>query len=413
MFSIRLPLLPLLFFVLATGGALAATVKTGAQVAAEDDFSHLKGKKFGLVTNATAVVEGRHLLDLLLASGTSPSIIFVPEHGLKGKAEDGVHIPDTADAGIPVLSLYGDRKKPRPSDLAGLDLLVFDLQDIGTRFYTYIATMGLAMESAAAAGIPFVVFDRPNPLGGDYVSGFVRERGLSSLTALFPVPIAYGLTVGELALMVKGESMLPGLDRLDLTVVRMEGWRRNMRWPDTGLAWIPTSPNIPDYETALLYPGLGLLEATGASEGRGTREPFKLAGHPALNAEILAETLNARALPGIRFEPATFAPAAIPGMASSPKFKGRPVAGVRIKITDQSILRPVETGVAVMAALYAALPATEQQIFFRKGLDLMAGTDRLQRSLEFQRSPDEIQNLWRVEVDKFRQTRAPYLLYGP
>jgi uncharacterized protein YbbC (DUF1343 family) len=207
--------------------------------------------------------------------------------------------------------------------------------------------------------------------------------------------------------------MLPGLDRLDLTVVRMEGWRRNMRWPDTGLAWIPTSPNIPDYETALLYPGLGLLEATGASEGRGTREPFKLAGHPALNAEILAETLNARALPGIRFEPATFAPAAIPGMASSPKFKGRPVAGVRIKITDQSILRPVETGVAVMAALYAALPATEQQIFFRKGLDLMAGTDRLQRSLEFQRSPDEIQNLWRVEVDKFRQTRAPYLLYGP
>jgi uncharacterized protein YbbC (DUF1343 family) len=205
--------------------------------------------------------------------------------------------------------------------------------------------------------------------------------------------------------------MLPGLDRLELTVVQMEGWRRSMRWPDTGLPWVPTSPNIPDYETSLLYAGVGLLEATSASEGRGTREPFKLAGAPAVDAAKLAENLNARALPGVRFEPATFSPTAIPGMSSSPKFKDSQVAGVRIEITDQSVLLPVETGVSVMAAIYESVPETEKKTFFRKGIDLMAGTDLLQKSMELQRSSDEIQNLWRAEVEEFRRSRERYLIY--
>jgi uncharacterized protein YbbC (DUF1343 family) len=404
-------LLALLIILLPALASHAATVKTGAQVAAEDGFSVLKGKKFGLVTNATAMVEGRHLLDLMIASGTAPSVIFGPEHGLKGKTEDGVRIADASEDDIPVLSLYGDRKKPRLGDLAGLDLLVFDIQDIGARFYTFISTMGLAMQGAAEAGIPFVVLDRPNPLGGNYVSGFVRESGLSSFTSLFPVPIAHGMTVGELARMVKGESMLPGLDRLELTVVKMEGWRRSMRWPDTGLPWVPTSPNIPDYETSLLYAGVGLLEATSASEGRGTREPFKLAGAPALDGRKLAERLNAQALPGVRFEPAAFSPTTIPGMSSHPKFKDRPVGGVRIEITDQSVLLPVETGVSVMAAIYESLPEAEKKAFFRKGIDLMAGTTLLQSSLELRRSPDEIQDLWRAEVEEFRRSRERYLIY--
>lgn len=412
MYRIVRLLLPLLIIFPSAVAAQTAAVKTGAQVAAEDAFSLLKGKKFGLVTNATAMVEGRHLLDLLISSGAAPTLLFVPEHGLKGKAEDGVRIADAFERDIPVVSLYGDRKKPRPVDLAGLDLLVFDIQDIGARFYTYISTMGLAMQGAAEAGIPFLVLDRPNPLGGNYVSGFVRESGLSSFTSLFPIPIAHGMTVGELALMVKGESMLPGLGGLVLTVAQMKGWRRSMRWPDTGLAWVPTSPNIPDYETSLLYAGVGLLEATSASEGRGTREPFRFAGAPAVDAAKLAEKLNARALPGVRFEPATFSPIAIPGMSSSPKFKDRPVAGVRIEITDQSVLLPVETGVSVMAALYESLPATEKKTFFRQGIDLMAGTNRLQRSMELQRGSEEIQHLWRAEVEAFRKTRERYLIYA-
>jgi uncharacterized protein YbbC (DUF1343 family) len=269
------------------------------------------------------------------------------------------------------------------------------------------------MQGAAEAGIPFVVLDRPNPLGGNYVSGFVRESGYASFTSLFPVPIAHGMTVGELARMIKGESMLPGLEHLELTVVRMEGWRRSLRWPDTGLAWVPTSPNIPDYETSLLYAGVGLLEATRASEGRGTREPFKLVGAPAVDAAKLAGKLNALALPGVRFEPAAFVPTAIPGMSSSPKFRGRSVAGVRIAITDQSVFLPVETGVSVLAALYEALPATEQKSFFRKGLDLMAGTHLLQSSLESQLGAAAIQDLWQAEVEAFRRSRERYLLYGP
>jgi uncharacterized protein YbbC (DUF1343 family) len=184
-----------------------------------------------------------------------------------------------------------------------------------------------------------------------------------------------------------------------------------MRWPDTGLPWVPTSPNIPDYETSLLYAGVGLLEATSASEGRGTREPFKLAGAPALDGRKLAERLNAQALPGVRFEPAAFSPTTIPGMSSHPKFKDRPVGGVRIEITDQSVLLPVETGVSVMAAIYDSLPEAEKKAFFRKGIDLMAGSTLLQSSLELRRSPDEIQDLWRAEVEEFRRSRERYLIY--
>lgn len=407
-----LPLLLLLIVLLSAASAEAAAVKTGAQVAAEDGFSLLRERKFGLLTNATASVEGRHLLDHMLAAGSPPSVIFVPEHGLKGTAEDGVHIADATEDGIPVVSLYGSRMKPRPADLAGLDLLVFDIQDIGVRFYTYISSMGLAMQAAAEAGIPFVVLDRPNPLGGDYVSGFVREAGLASFTSLFPVPIAHGLTVGELARMIKGEAMLPGLADLDLTIVRMQGWRRQMRWPDTGLAWVPTSPNIPDYESALLYAGVGLLEATSASEGRGTRQPFKLAGAPGLDGGKLAKNLNGLALPGVRFAPAAYVPTAIAGMSSNPKFKDRQVTGVRIEVTDQGALLPVETGVALLAALYESMPKAERKVFFRKGIELMAGTDRLQKALERQHSAKEIQELWRPEVETFRKSRERYLLYG-
>lgn len=406
------PLLLVLIVLLPPALTHAAAVKTGAQVAAEDGFSLLRGRKFGLLTNATATVEGRHLLDRMLAAGTPPAVIFVPEHGLRGTAEDGVHIADAAEGDIPVVSLYGNRMKPRPVDLAGLDLLVFDIQDIGVRFYTYISSMGLAMQAAAEAGIPFVAFDRPNPLGGDYVAGFVREDGLSSFTSLFPVPIAHGLTVGELARMIKGEAMLPGLANLDLSIVRMEGWRRQMRWPDTGLAWVPTSPNIPDYESSLLYAGVGLLEATSASEGRGTRAPFKLAGAPGLDGEKLAKSLNDLALPGVWFAPAAYVPIAIPGMSSNPKFKDRQIPGVRIEVTDQGALLPVETGVALLAFLYEALPEAEKKVFFRKGIELMAGTGRLQKALEQQRSPGEIQTLWQAEIAAFRKSRERYLLYG-
>ncbi|HWI41491.1 MAG TPA: DUF1343 domain-containing protein [Verrucomicrobiae bacterium] len=403
--------LAVILLLLSCSASHAAPVRTGAQVLAEDGFSLLRGKKFALLTNATARVGGSHILDLMAAAGVMPALLMVPEHGLKGAAEDGVHVGNSVHMDIPVISLYGDHKKPRRQDLREIDLLVFDIQDVGARFYTYISTMGLAMQGAAEAGVPFMVLDRPNPLGGEYVAGFVREKEFSSFTALYPVPVAHGMTVGEMAMMVRGEEMLPGLQQLDLTVVRMEGWERGMRWPDTGLAWTPTSPNVPDFETALLYAGTGLLEATSASEGRGTREPFKLAGLPAVDGSKLAEELNALKLPGLRFEPATFTPAAIPGMSSTPKFRNRAVSGVRVTVTDHRSVRPVETGVSLLCALYGAVPA-QRQSFFRRGLGEMAGSRLLQRSVEKGLSGEEIAALWGGEVAAFRKARDRYLLYG-
>ncbi|HBG08181.1 MAG: hypothetical protein A2075_18290 [Geobacteraceae bacterium GWC2_58_44] len=390
----------------------AHTVKIGAVILDDQGFQSLKGKKFALVTNHSATVGGVHLLDLMEKKGVQPAVIFTPEHGLKGIAEDGVHLPDDSAAGIPVKSLYGATKKPRQEDLKGLDLVLFDIQDAGVRFYTYISTMGLAMQAAALSGIPFVVLDRPNPLGGNYVSGFVRQELPATFTSLYPIPVAHGMTVGELAGMIKGEGMLPGLSQLELSVVRMQGWQRSMRWPDTGLPWIATSPNIAVFESALLYPGTGLLEATGASEGRGSAQPFRLAGLPGLDAQALAQRLNEEELAGLRFEPVQFTPVSLPGFSSVPKYRNRELGGVRIEITDYRSVLPVEAGVAIIGALYDALPEPGRAAFFRWGFDDMAGSDAMRKGVQAGEPPGMIVARWNAEVEDFLDLRKGYLLYG-
>ncbi|WP_198419438.1 exo-beta-N-acetylmuramidase NamZ family protein [Geomonas terrae] len=391
--------------------SLAGTVKTGAEVLSEQNFLPLQGKRFALVTNQSAVVGGTHIIELMRQKGVHPALIFTPEHGLKGNAEDGVKLADDDSATIPVKSLYGVTKKPRPEDLKGIDLIVFDIQDAGVRFYTYISTMGLAMEAAAQAGIPFMVLDRPNPLGGDYVAGFVRDKIPGSFTSLYPIPLAHGMTVGELAGMIKGEAMLPGLARLELSVVRMHGWERGMRWPDTTLTWVATSPNLAALESVLLYPGTGLLEGTGASEGRGSSTPFRLAGWPGIDANALAQRLNEQQLPGVRFSPVLFTPVRLPGISSAPKYRDREVAGVSLSITDCRKLLPVETGVAVLKALQEALPEKARTAFFRGGFDDMAGSAELRKALVAGLSAQQIELLWTPGVEAFLERRRPYLLY--
>ncbi|GIV61882.1 MAG: hypothetical protein KatS3mg044_0748 [Rhodothermaceae bacterium] len=390
-------------------------VRTGAAVLADEAFRPLDGLRVGLIVNHTARVDSVHLIDLLHAAPhVTLAALFGPEHGLRGEADAGEAVADGRDirTGVPVYSLYGTTRKPTPAMLAGLDALVFDIQDIGARFYTYISTMGLAMQAAAEAGIPFYVLDRPNPLGGETVTGFVLDTTYASFVGAYPIPIVHGLTVGELARMIQGEGMLPGLDALDLRVIPMQGWRRAMQWPDTGLPWIGPSPNIPDFETALVYPGTCFLEGTTASEGRGTRAPFRQVGAPWVDAEALADTLNGRGLPGIRFEPVTFTPEAIPGMASDPKHRGLPVHGVRLVVTDRHAYRPVATGLHVLAALYRQAPPTERTAFLKeRWLNLLAGTDRLYRHLVDGTPVDPLTASWSEEVAVFRQRRAPYLLY--
>ncbi len=388
---------------------------TGAQRLVDSGFAALDGMRVGLVTNHTATVDTAdggpgHLIDRLYAApNVTLAALFGPEHGLRGTAEAGAAVASGSDAatGVPVYSLYGASEKPPPEALAGLDALVFDVQDVGARFYTYTSTMGRAMQAAAEAGVPFVVLDRPNPLGGD-ADGFVREPELVSFVGLYPVPVQHGLTVGELARMIAGEGWLPGLDALDLRIVEMTGWHRAMRWPETGLPFVPTSPNLPDFETALVYPGVALFEGTTASEGRGTDAPFLLVGAPGLDAEALADTLNARGLPGVRFEPARFTPRSVPGRAAHPKHEGRDIAGVRLVVTGAHAVCPVALGVHLLHAAYRQRPAG---FFKSEWLAKLAGTERLGRMLEAGERPEAIVAAWQDEVAAFERMRRAYLLY--
>ena len=404
-----------LVFVLSSHLSIAGiTITTGAKVLYKSDFAALRGKHVGLVTNHTAVVDGIHVIDLMHARGIKLVALFAPEHGLRGLQEDGESIGDGIDkqTGVRVYSLYGSVKKPTPEMLRGLDLLLFDIQGIGTRFYTYISTMGLAMQAASEAHVPFVVLDRPNPLGGDLFSGPVLEEGCRSFVGEYPIPVRHGLTIGELALMIKGECMLPGLEELDLRVIKMEGWKRGMLWPETGLEWVRTSPNIPDFETALLYPGICFFEGTAASVGRGTREPFKLVGIPGIDAGKIAERLNGKHLPGVRFESVLFTPRSIPGMKSNPKFLDREITGVRIVITNLRAYKPVGTGIHFLCTLYGMLSKEERGLFFRQnGFDELAGTKNLRRSIEEGATPEEIVAGWEKDTERFAEKRSNYLLY--
>ncbi|RMH49629.1 MAG: DUF1343 domain-containing protein, partial [Bacteroidetes bacterium] len=390
-------------------------VRTGARVLADQQFEPLAGRRVGLIVNHTARVDSVHLIDLVAAAPDVELVaLFGPEHGLRGEADAGETVEDGRDdrTGVPIYSLYGDTRRPTAEMLDGVDVLVFDIQDIGARFYTYISTMALAMQAAAEHGIAFMVLDRPNPLGGTYVSGFMLEPEQTSFVGQFPIPIAHGMTVGELAQMIRGEGLMDGLETLDLTVIPMEHWSRTQQWPDTGLEWVPTSPNIPDFETALIYPGACFIEATAASEGRGTREPFKLIGAPWVAAQALADTLNGRGLPGLRFEPATFTPRSIEGMASSPKLQDQEVHGVRFVVTDRQAVRPVEAGVHLLEALYRQSQARAVPLITRPAwLARLAGTERLLAMLKDGATPEAIVAAWADEVEAFRRQRAPYLLY--
>ncbi len=398
----------------AANGAEAEPVKTGAQVLVESGFRVLEGKRVGLVVNHTARVGEAHLIDLVHeAPNVELTALFGPEHGLRGGAEDGVEVADGRDdrTGVPVYSLYGRTRKPTPEMLRDVDVLVFDIQDVGARFYTFISTMGLAMQAAAEAGLPFVVLDRPNPLGGDYVAGFGLEPAHTSFVGQYPIPIAHGLTVGELARMIQGESLLPGLDALQLDVVAMEGWQRAMLWPETGLPWINTSPNIPGFETALVYPGACFFEATAASEGRGTETPFTLLGAPWADGQALADTLNARGLPGVRFEAAAFSPRPIEGMDTNPKLEGQALEGIRYTVTDAPAFRPVEAGIHVFHAFYQQAPDVDGFLTRQAWLTKLSGTTRFGAMLAQGAQPEAVIAAWQEEVAAFRARRGAYLMY--
>jgi uncharacterized protein YbbC (DUF1343 family) len=395
--------------------AESARVRTGAQVLVDGGYTPLRGKRVGLIANRTTVVGARHLADLLHeADGVELLRLFAPEHGIRGDADAGAVVATETDpaTGLVVHSLHGDTLQPTPLMLADLDVLVFDLQDVGTRFYTYLSTMGLAMQAAAQAGITFMVLDRPNPLGGNLVEGFTLEMENRSFIGMYPIPATHGMTVGEVARMLKGEGMLDGLDSLELVVVPMEGWRRDTRWPETGLTWIPPSPNIPDFETAVIYPGACFFGSVEGNEGRGTEHPFIQVGTVWGDGPALAAELNARGLPGLRFEPVTYVPRSIPGMSTSPRLQDRAVHGIRHVVTDAGAVRPVEAGVHVLHAFWHQAPDSLKATFFvERPFRNVTGTSRLHRMIVEGHGAAEIVAAWQPDVTAFLALRKAYLLY--
>ena len=330
-----------LLFALPCAGA--ADVLTGIDVLARDGFAPLAGQRVGLITNHTGLArDGRSTADHLHSAKNVELVrLFSPEHGPRGELDVAV-VDDSLDAttGIPVVSLYGEHRRPTAAMLQGLDTLVFDIQDIGTRFYTYISTMGNAMLAAAEHGKRFVVLDRPNPINGVTVAGPVLDDGRQSFVGFHTLPVRHGMTVGELALLFRDELDL----ELDLDIVRLEGWTRDTWFDATGLAWVNPSPNMRSLTAAILYPGIGLLETTNLSVGRGTATPFELIGAPWLDAEALAATLDRLDLPGIEFAPVHFTP-------DASTFAGELCHGVRFTLSDRARFASVATGLTIATVL--------------------------------------------------------------
>lgn len=393
-----------------------AQVATGAAKLHDQAFGILTGRRVGLIANQTSRVGEQHLVDLLAtAEGVKLTAIMAPEHGFRGAVEAGKRVQSGVDekTGVPIFSLYGASRKPTPRMLADVDILIFDVQDIGARFYTYISTLGLAMQAAAEARIPLLVLDRPNPIGGDYVDGFVCERGLRSFVGQYQIPIVHGMTVGELARLVKGERLLDGLERLALDVITMDGWQRMMRWPATGLPWVATSPNIPTFASALVYPGTGMVGELTVNEGRGTPTPFQVFGAPWIDGGKLAQRLTTARLAGVQFNLDRYVPRGVPGVAATPRFAGQELRGVRVTVTDVDAVRPLAIGMHAMAAIVAEAKQKGVAPIYgdEQMLHKIAGTRRLHAMLDAGVDGAEIMGSWQREVAAFRKQRAPYLLY--
>lgn len=335
--------------------------------------------------------------------------LFAPEHGLWGAAQDHAAVARSRDpvTGLPVESLYGPRRAPSQALLRDLDVFVVDLQDVGARYYTFVWTMALAMQACGRAGVPVLVLDRPNPLGGLAVEGNLPDPAFSSFVGLYPLPARHGMTMGELA------RYLNAVHRLGchLTVVPMEGWRRAMQWEDTALPWVPPSPNMPTPDTARVYPGACLVEGTNVSEGRGTTRPFEWVGAPFLQAHRYAAGLEALGLPGVTFRPIRFRP-------TFHKWAGRVCDGVQLHVTDPARFKPFLTGLALLAVARQQAPRAFRwrrppYEFERRRwpIDLLCGTDRLRRALEAGASLAALERRWRPELERWLRRRRRWWLY--
>ena len=390
------------------------TVQTGLDILVREDFHRLRGRRVGLVTNPAGVDSRlRHIADLLTeATDVRLAALFGPEHGFGAEAQDLIGVPDATHPryGCPVHSLYGesfDSLRPKPEHLRGLDVLVIDLPDIGSRYYTFQATMLYSLEAAAECGLPVVVLDRPNPLNGATVEGPTIRPGFESFVGAHPIATRHGLTLGELATMYVAERRI----QVSMEVIPCVGWRRDQYLDETGLPWVLPSPNMPTLDTAIVYPGQCLFEGTNLSEGRGTTRPFEIFGAPWVSPERVLGKLAPDDLPGVTLRPLTFRP-------TFHKFAGELCGGLQIHVTDRGTFRPVRTSLALLAAMklegdgqFRWRTETYEFVSDRPAIDLLFGSDRERLALDAGEPAADISRAWEEEEADFAVHSMPYLLY--
>ncbi len=388
-------------------------VRTGADQLLKDAPELLRNKKIGILTNHTGrLSSGCHIIDVIVDSGLGVvKALYGPEHGFRGDAPNGTVVGHHAhpELNIPIYSLYGKIHKPTKEMLEGIDVLVCDIQDVGARFYTFISTIALAMEAAAENHVDLVLLDRPNPIRGVDFDGPVRTPSLRSFVGWMPIPVTHGMTMGELARLWNEEGWLKDGVRARLEVVPMDGWQRSMWYDDTGLPWIPPSPNMRTLETATIYPGLCFVEGTNLSEGRGTNAPFQLIGAPWVDPEKVLRELERVPIEGVRFIEESFTPKDIPGIAAHPKFENSRCWGVRVSVTDRNVLRPVRLGIVLLAAFHRAHP--DLMMLRMRRFDILTGNSGVRHLLQDGAEPEVIWNSWREELEAFAHIREKYLLY--
>lgn len=388
-------------------------VKTGADRLLSDQFDIIKNKSVGIVTNHTGLLSnGTHLVDTLFnRDDVEIKALFGPEHGIRGDAPDGNTIKDGIDTktGLPVYSLYGKIRKPTAEMLNGIDVLIFDIQDIGARFYTFISTMYYVIQAGAENNIPVLILDRPNPIGGLKVEGPICSEDLFSFVGIAPIPIRHGMTVGELAEFFNGEGLLGNGLKADLKIITMENWQRNFYYDDCGLTWIKPSPNMPNLQTAIVYPGMCLIEGTNVSEGRGGYYPFLRIGAPYIDRDKLYNKINSYSLPGTKISAISFEPISIPNMSTSPKYKNEICNGISIEVTNRDEFKPVEFGIYLIKSIKELYP--EEFEFRDSRIDKLFGQTYLRTMINDNKSPESIIAKWQDDIENFKQKRNNYLLY--
>ncbi len=387
-------------------------VETGLDVLVNSNFEILGGMRVGVITNHTGLTKsGQHLVDLFHNSKRVNLVsIFGPEHGVRGLAPGGNYIKSEVDSvtGVPVYSLYSKTKQPTKDMLDNIDALVFDIQDVGARFYTYVYTMALAMESAANFNKKFFVLDRPNPITGSLIEGPMLQDGFESFVGMYKLPVRHGMTVGELARLFKGEGWIQNARSLDLRVIKMKGWERGTWLDQTDVPWVGPSPSMKTLATATVYPGTCFLEGTNVSEGRGTDKPFEMIGAPWLDSRKLANELNKLSLNGVAFQPIEFSPVAILPAVPNPKYKDDNCDGVFIRVVQRHTFQPVKTGIAIIWTIANLYPDKFEWLMT---IDRLYGSGRLRNSLDKKLSLEEIMSSYDGDIENFKSIRKMYLWY--